>query len=296
MLDVRFTDSNRKGQILIGNPDSNPGTIDLSQFQTGNLRFDIRVSDFGEAYDAQAGGVVFVARMDCTWPCAAHETQFVIPTVDTWVNVSLPIPDLIATGLDISKVSASLVLVPRGSQANLHIQLDNVQLTRGGPIPASPAIIFKEDFNNKTIPEWKLTNITGNASTTATTSYGFGATLNIIWQGANNLVRFDTTLDKAIDITNKQASFQIICWKGTIMNFSFQMVSTDVNGNTETTSPNYAMPLSTDTWYKVYADFGSVFSGSYDPKHINKVGVQFNYLGSAFATTTCQVDTIRITQ
>ena len=296
VLDALFTDNNRKGQITIGRPDSNPGTIDLSQFQTGSLRFDIRVTDFGDAYDAQARGVVFVARMDCLWPCAAHETQFVIPTVDAWTNINLPIADLIATGLDISKISASLVLVPRGNQANLHIQLDNVQLIKGGPVTAGPVVIFNEDFNKKVFPEWKITNVAGNASTTVTTNFGFGATLNFIWQGANNIVRFDTTLDNSIDITNKHASFQINCWENTAMNFSFQMVSTDVNGNTETTDANYATSLSVDTWYKVSADFGSVFSGSYDPKHINKIGVQFNYLDTAAASTICQVDTIRITE
>jgi hypothetical protein len=74
------------------------------------------------------------------------------------------------------------------------------------------------------------------------------------------------------------------------------MVSTDINGITEATDVNYATSLKTETWYKVFADFGNVFEGSYDPKHINKVGLQLNYLGSPADSTYCQIDTIRITE
>jgi hypothetical protein len=296
VLDVSFTDNDRKGQLIIGHPDISPATLDESQFQTGSLQFDLRVLNFGDAYNAQAGGVVFSVRMDCLWPCSSHEVQVVIPTLDTWTHVSLPISDLIASGLDITKVNNSLVLVPLGTHANLHIQLDNVQLSTGGPVVAGPKIIFKEDFNSKTIPEWKFTNVAGNPTASATTNFGFGATLMMFWQGANNAVRFETTLDKSIDITNKKASFQMICWKNSSTNFSFQMISTDINGATEATDANYATMLKADTWYNVFADFGNVFKGGYDPKHINKVGLQFTYLGSPADSTTCQIDTIRITE
>src|SRR5690606_1790831 len=129
VLDITFADSSRQGQWVIGHPDSNPATQDRSQYQTGTLQFDIRVLNVGDALNAQAGGVVFAVRMDCTWPCVAHEKPIVIPTVDTWTQVSLSISEFIATGLDISKISASLVLVPKGNQGGLHIQLDNVQFT-----------------------------------------------------------------------------------------------------------------------------------------------------------------------
>lgn len=296
VLDVSFTDNARKGQLVIGHPDISPATLDESQFQTGSLQFDLRVLNFGDAYNAQAGGVVFATRMDCLWPCSSHEAQILIPTLDTWTHVSLPISDFIASGLDITKVNNSLVLVPFGSQANLHIQLDNVQFSKGGSVVTGPKVIFKEDFNNKAIPEWTFTNVAGNPNASATTSYGFGATLMMLWQGANNAVRVETTLDKSIDITNKKASFQMICWKNSSMNFSFQMISTDINGATEATDANYATMLKTETWYNVFADFGNVFEGGYDPKHINKVGLQFTYLGSPADSTYCQIDTIRITE
>ena len=292
VLDVNFSDSSRQGQLIIGHPDSKPATQDRSQYQTGSLQFDLRVLNFGSAYNAQAGGVVFVVRMDCTWPCAAHETRIVVPALDAWMTVSLPISDLIATGLDISKISASLVLVPRGNQGGLHIQLDNVQLSKGGPVEVSPKVIFKEDFNSKTIPEWKFTNPVGNAIAEANTNYGFGAFLNMNWASTNNVLRFTTTLDRTIDISNKKASFQIICWDNTAMNFSFQMMSTDDNGETETTPVKYAMSLKTNNWYQVYADFGNIF----DARHIRTIGLQFTYLGSGPNTTRCQVDTIRITE
>jgi len=296
VLDVTFSDNNRQGQFVIGYPDSNPSTQDQSQFQTGSLQFDLRVLNFGDAYNAQVGGVVFVVRMDCTWPCAAHETPIVIPTLDTWTHVNLPIRDLIASGLDISKISASLVLVPKGSQANLHIQLDNVQLSKGGAVEVGPKVIFKEDFNSKTIPQWQLTKPVGNAIAEVNTNFGFGAFLNMDWVSTNDELRFTTTLDKTIDITGKKASFQIICWDNTAMNFSFQMISTDAYGVTETTQANYAMTLNTGNWYQAYADFGNVFDVGFDAQHIRTIGLQFNYLGSGSNTTRCQVDTIRITE
>lgn len=296
VLDVTFSDNNRKGQLVIGYPDSNPSTQDQSQYQTGSLQFDLRVLDFGDAFNAQVGGVVFVVRMDCVWPCAAHETPIIIPTLGTWTHVSLPISDLIASGLDISKISASLVLVPRGDQANLHFQLDNVQLSKGGAVEAGPKVIFKEDFNTKTIPQWQFTKPVGNANAEANTNYGFGAFLNMDWVSANDVLRFTTTLDKTIDITSKKASFQMICWSNTTMNFSFQMISTDGNGVTATTEANYAATLNPENWYQMSADFGDVFDMGFDAKHIRTIGLQFNYLGSGSNTTRCQVDTIRITE
>jgi hypothetical protein len=80
------------------------------------------------------------------------------------------------------------------------------------------------------------------------------------------------------------------------MNFSFQMIATDVNGVMATTQPNYAMTLNTDQWYRVYADFGNIFDSGFNPKRISKIGLQSNYLGSGLETTFCQIDTIRITE
>lgn len=282
--------------MSIGFPDSNPSTQDLSQYQTGSLEFDLRVLNFGDAYNAQASGVVFDVRMDCTWPCAAHGTQIVISSLETWTRVSLPIRDLIATGLDISKISASLVIVPRGSQGGLRIQLDNVQLAKGGAVEFSPKIIFKEDFNSKAIPQWQFTSPVGGAIANANTNNGFGAFLNMNWVSTNNVLRFTTTLDNTIDISSKKASFQMNCWDDTAMNFSFQMMSTDDSGVTETTQANYAIALKTDNWYQVSADFGNAFDVGFDAKHIRTIGLQFTYLGSGSNTTRCQVDTIRITE
>lgn len=297
VVDINFTDSTRKGQWVVGYPDSNPATQDRSQYQTGSLQFDLRVRDFGEAYDEAAGGVVFVVRMDCVWPCVAHETPIVIPTEDTWTQVNLPLSDFIATGLDITKISASFVLVPRGNQGGLHIQLDNLQLSEGGPVEVGPEVIFKEDFNNKTIPEWQFTKPSGNATAGASTNFGSGALVSLNWLNVNDALRFAKTLDNTIDITNKKASFQLFCWDNTDMNFSYQMVTTDDNGVTETTAAKNAMALEDNKWHQVvYADFGTDFGVGFDPEHIRKVGLQFTYSGTGVKTTQCQVDTIRITE
>lgn len=296
VVDINFTDSTRKGQWVIGHPDSNPATQDRSQYQTGALEFDLRVLNFGDAFSETDGGVGFAIRMDCTWPCAAHETLKVIPALDTWTHVSIPLSDFMATGLDISKISASLVLVPRGNQGGLHIQVDNVQFSEGGPIEAGPKVLFKEDFNSKAIPQWQFTKPVGNASAVVNNNYGFGAFLNMGWLNANDVLRLETTLDQTIDITSKKASFSFNCWNASALDFSFQMVVTDDNGITATTQVNNATTLNRDHWYQIYADFGSIFDLGFDAKNIRKVGFQFNYLGSGASTTQCQVDTIRITE
>lgn len=297
VLDINFADSSRQGQWVIGHPDSNPATQDRSQYQTGSLEFDLRVLNVGDAFNAQAGGVVFVVRMDCTWPCVAHETPIVVPAVDTWTPVKLQISDLIATGLDISKISASLVLVPKGNQGGLHIQLDNVQLTEGGPVEVGPKVIFKEDFNNKAIPEWQITKPFGNATSDATTNFGSGALINMNWLNINDELRFGKVLDNTIDITNKKASFQIFCWNSTEMNFSYQMVIADESGDIVMTNPRNGMALEAGQWHQVnYGDLGNVFDVGFDPKHASAIGLQFTYLGVDPRTTQCQVDTIRITE
>lgn len=296
VVDVKLSDNNRRGQFFIGYPDSKPSTQDLSQFQTGSLEFDLRVLNFGDAYNAESGGIKFVVRMDCVWPCAAHETPIIIPTLDTWTHISLPMSDLINSGLDMSKISASFVLVPYGNQAGLHFQLDNVQLAKGGPVEVGPKVIFKEDFNTKAIPNWQFSKPVGNASADASTSFGFGAYLLMNWMNSNDVLRFTTALDNTIDITRKKASFQLSCMKNSSMNFSFQMISTDSNGVVGATQVNYAMGLNTETWYQVYADFGNVFDADFDAKHIRTIGLQFNNLGGGFGSTGCQVDTIRITE
>ena len=292
-LSVTFKDNARKGQIFIGHPGETPATQDLSQFQTGSLEFDLRILGPGDAYDYAAEGVVFIVRMDCAWPCSSHEARVVIPTLGSWVHVNISIADLLASGLDPSKVSASLVLIPKGNQANLNLQLDNIQLSKGGAIKPS-TVILKEDFNTKEISQWQFTKAVGNASASATTYSGFGAALSMNWLAMMDTLRFETTLDKNIDITNTDASFQINCWNNTNRNFTFQMVATDTNGITTTTRASDGTSIDADTWYNVSAQLGSVFDSGFDPTRVVKFGVQFRYLGVSASATSCQVDTIRI--
>lgn len=294
VLDVTFTDNNRQGQITLGHPDSNSATQDLSQFQTGSLEFDLRVVNQGAAFNAMSGGVVLAVRTDCLWPCAAHETLVTVTTLNTWEHVSLSVIDLIASGLDISKINNSLVIVPQGQQANLHFQLDNVQLTQGQPAVAQPSVIFKEDFNNSNISNWQFSNFVGTAMTGAFANFGAAVTLS--WNATNDTLRYETALNNTIDITNRKASFQIKCWKNTFTNFSYQMIATDVNGGTATTQSKYGMSLVLDQWDEISEDLGNNFPNGFDATQVSKIGWQFVYLGTTPNVTQCNVDTVRITQ
>ncbi|RYY02123.1 MAG: hypothetical protein EOO53_13865 [Gammaproteobacteria bacterium] len=294
VLDVTFSDSARKGQVSFGHPGENASVQDLSQFQTGSIQFDIRILNFGSAFDNEKGGVVFALRTDCLWPCAAHEMVVTVQQLDTWVHIELPMSSMIASGLDISKVNYSLIFVPQGPQANLHFQIDNVQLYKGAPVTAGPLVVFKEDFNGDSISKWSFTNVQGNP--TANVFASFGAAVSLLWSGSNDTLRFEKSLESAIDITSKNASFQINCWKGTYLGFAYQMIATDINGVTATTLSNNAASLTSGEWYNISANIGKDFDNGFDAKHVSKIGWQFTHQGSSSAVSQCYLDTVRITE
>ena len=101
---------------------------DLSRYANGALSFDMRL-----AYHEQPSTAApFIAKIECIHPCASSE----IPLAGAhqsfeWQTYTLPIAQLIASGLDIDRVNHVFVIQPDwfNQQQRLTIQLDNIRLT-----------------------------------------------------------------------------------------------------------------------------------------------------------------------
>lgn len=118
VIDVRFTGVDKNGLIFI----QSATTHDLSAFaNTGLLSFDINVLDY-------SGAPALNIKADCVNPCSSGDINIAQPGMGDWQTVVVPISDLVAGGLDLSKVNTPFALLPEwGSQQGVHLQLDNIE-------------------------------------------------------------------------------------------------------------------------------------------------------------------------
>jgi hypothetical protein len=131
VMEVRFN-GNDPGDLVNTNgwfgvaADANPeATADLSRFAQGALRFDMRILQNG----AEPGRLEF--HMECGWPCQAAELPVSEPAVSgQWQSYVFPIEQLIASGLDITRVNHLFVFKPTWNlqTGQYIIQLDNIRL------------------------------------------------------------------------------------------------------------------------------------------------------------------------
>lgn len=118
VLDIQFSDSSANGIAFI---QASSTTKDMSVFSGGELKFDIQVLDYGSA-----SGMAI--RTDCIHPCSSGDIDVGMVGASGWETVTLPVADLVAGGLDLSRVNTPLVIIPTWeSQANVHLQLDQVR-------------------------------------------------------------------------------------------------------------------------------------------------------------------------
>lgn len=111
--------------------------VDLSHYADGALSFDMRL-----VYHEQPGnGAPFFFKMECVHPCTSAE----MPIADghqsyEWQTHTYPVRDLIASGLDLSRVNHPFVIQPqwRNQEQNVTVQIDNVRLSQDyeSPQPA----------------------------------------------------------------------------------------------------------------------------------------------------------------
>jgi beta-glucanase (GH16 family) len=96
---------------------------DLTAFaDTGYLTFDIKVTQIGD------NSGEFVVKADCEYPCSSGDISIGVLPTGSWETITIPVSDLVAGGLDSSKVDTPLVVFPAfGQQFDVTILIDNAR-------------------------------------------------------------------------------------------------------------------------------------------------------------------------
>lgn len=291
VMEVSFANNDKRGIFIIG---SDAKTRDLSDYKGGKFSFDVKVVDSGEVANPVTGWIELNVRQECVYPCAAHYSQVNIHASNVWAHMEIPVKDLIASGLDITKISNSLQFSTRtGIQKGLRLQFDNIKFTKGSNLLVEPKTLYKEDYNSQEIKNWSAVITSGNPEVHMWSDVG--AVLSLDWRTTNDAVDWETTLPATIDLTNKKISYQMFCAKESTDNFAVTLVATDENGTVAMADSYAGWQFPDDTW--VYLNFspGTNFLTGFNPKKVAKLGLRFAAF-SAPTYTFCWVDTIRVTE
>jgi len=79
---------------------------DLTSYAAGYVSFDIKVMEEGVNY----GG--FVMKADCFYPCSSGDQSIGNVGLDGWETVTVPVTQLAAGGLNLTKVNTGLTIFP----------------------------------------------------------------------------------------------------------------------------------------------------------------------------------------
>ncbi|WP_416307546.1 di-heme oxidoredictase family protein [Neptunicella sp. SCSIO 80796] len=142
--------------------DLTPLKLDVSAFSY--VEFDLNV-----VADPRADRT-FMAKMDCGSPCGSGDYPIAAPDIGVWTHYKIPVVDLVnnpGSSLNVFQVDTPLVVFPAwGNQQGVIMQVDNVQLTKGGevvqppPVPTDELVLFDE----ATAQGWSLWDCCANAS------------------------------------------------------------------------------------------------------------------------------------
>lgn len=131
VLDVQFSNHRANGRLRFHAAGAG-NFVDMSEYRSGLLEFDVRIIEWGIAEKK------LVVRVMCGFPCGSD--TLVVPLADTheWQRVQMPIQAFIDSGLDITRVDIGLALSPTWNRMQgMHFQLDNIRwLKAGGVLPA----------------------------------------------------------------------------------------------------------------------------------------------------------------
>jgi beta-glucanase (GH16 family) len=99
--------------------------IDLNGYSGGSVVFDINVLDYG----TNTNGMIM--KIDCVFPCTSGDTPIGVVGDGHWETVSIPVSQLVGTGLSLDTVNTGIVVFPDvGDQqagASVTFQIDNVR-------------------------------------------------------------------------------------------------------------------------------------------------------------------------
>ncbi|WP_347331624.1 hypothetical protein [Marinimicrobium locisalis] len=121
VLDVQYGYEPTNASVRF-KPVSQPsGFVDLSEFETGSLQFDIRIRDWGFATGLSM-------KVECGWPCTSEAIKVPLAPLNEWRRVEVPVGMLVERGLDLSRVNSAIDITPTwNASQGIHYQLDNVR-------------------------------------------------------------------------------------------------------------------------------------------------------------------------
>lgn len=181
--------------------------IDASAFAGGNILFDLQVI---------SGDSNFSIKVDCVYPCTSGAKSLGSHGATGWETVTVAVNDLVAGGLDLSKISTGLVIWAT-QQTNTIFQLDNIRWEMGngtgtgtgtGTVTnaTSPlsydgySLVWNDEFNGSTLNSSNWTHEIGD-----------GCSNNLCGWGNNELEYYrsenSTVADGLLTITAKQENF-----------------------------------------------------------------------------------------
>ncbi len=122
IIEVSFSDSTEFGVWFI---QASTG-VDLRQYATGSVNFDIKVDDYGTSTG-------MTMKIDCIFPCTSGDQPIGKVGDGAWETVSIPVPQLTGGGLNLTTVNTGIVIFPTDQSVAVTFQLDNVRWLAGEP-------------------------------------------------------------------------------------------------------------------------------------------------------------------
>ncbi|MES2822009.1 MAG: putative glycoside hydrolase [Pseudomonadota bacterium] len=138
VLDIHYADQTIvNGVVHVFAPESAINSLDLTEYATGKLIFDIKVIHEGTAKPD------IELTVECGWPCV-NTPEIIKPlALNQWQTVEISVAEMISRGLDVTKVTTGFLLSPTwGEQANAHYQLDNIRWVKGSVATPTKTICY----------------------------------------------------------------------------------------------------------------------------------------------------------
>lgn len=137
--------------------------VDLTNYASGVLSFDIKVDDYG----AIESGMTM--KVDCFFPCTSGDQAIGKVGDGQWETVEIPVTQLLGGGLNPGSVNTGIVVFPTISeQANpLTFSIDNVQWISGEPptMPPDGMMAERHDVYGNGLEEgWTFFDCCGGAT------------------------------------------------------------------------------------------------------------------------------------
>ena len=150
IIDVTFAGGSEFGVWFI----QAASGVDLSGYATGEVRFDIKVDDYGEN---DAG---MTMKIDCVFPCTSGDQAIGKVGDGAWETVRIPVSQLLSGGLDASNVNTGIVVFPTRQHVAQNFQLDNILWHPGEPEGGSGLVLYQDGLT----PAWFLWDCCGGAT------------------------------------------------------------------------------------------------------------------------------------